>query len=98
MPRAQGRSWKKGRQRSQSVPVVLCWQRQASRPLASGAHSLAWPLHLHLGRDVEDGGLGTERAPAWDGPRVGGGGVNLRSPAFLWVGPLLWLKGEVFFF
>lgn len=54
VPRAHGRSWKKGRQRSQSVPVVLCWHRQASRPSSSGPHSLACPLHLHLG--TEHGG------------------------------------------
>lgn len=51
VPRAHGRSWKKGRQRSQSVPVVLCWHRQASRPSPSGPHSLACPLHLHLGKE-----------------------------------------------
>ena len=51
VPRAHGRSWKKGRQRSQSVPVVLCWHRQASRPSSSGPHSLACPLHLHLGEE-----------------------------------------------
>lgn len=51
VPRTHGRSWKKGRQRSQSVPVVLCWHRQASWPASSGPHSLACPLHLHLRKE-----------------------------------------------
>lgn len=67
VPRAHGRSWKKGRQRSQSVPVVLCWHRQTSRPAASGPHSLACPLHLHLGEHGDWGpetGEGTVRGGA----------------------------------
>lgn len=64
VPRAHGRSWKKGRQRSQSVPVVLCWHRQTSWPVSLGPHSLACPLHLHLGK--EHGGWGS-------GNRVGTG-------------------------
>lgn len=51
VPRAQGRSWKKGWQRWQSVPAVWCWHTHTSCPPSSGAHSLAWPLHLHLRRE-----------------------------------------------
>lgn len=66
VPRAHGRSWKKGRQRSQSVPVVLCWHRQTSRPAASGPHSLACPLHLHLG-EHGDRGQKLGKAPSEEG-------------------------------
>lgn len=74
VPRAHGRSWKKGRQRSQSVPVVLCWHRQASRPSPPGPHSLACPLHLHLGK--EHGG----RASATWGRRQQRKGQSAGSP------------------
>lgn len=60
VPRAHGRSWKKGRQRSQSAPVVLCWHRQTSWPVASGPHSLACPLHLHLGENQGGQGSGNK--------------------------------------
>lgn len=60
VPRAQGRSWKEGRQRSQSVPVVLCWHRQTSWPVALGPHSLACPLHLHLGENHGGQGSGNK--------------------------------------
>lgn len=75
VPRPHGRSWKKGRQRSQSVPVVLCWHRQASRPAPSGLHSLACPLHLHLGEHGR-GGPGT-------GEGTVQGVVNSRWPLIL---------------
>lgn len=68
VPRAHGRSWKKGRQRSQSVPTVLCWHRQTSRPSSLGPHSLACPLHLHLGKEHGGGGcLAAGEVPAEKG-------------------------------
>lgn len=45
----QGRSLKKGRHFSQSTPNVLCLQLQTTLLNSLYTHSLAWPLHLHLG-------------------------------------------------
>lgn len=46
-----GRSLKKGRHFSQSMPYVLCLQSHTSLSNSFFTHSLAWPLHLHLGRE-----------------------------------------------
>lgn len=46
-----GRSLKKGRHFSQSTPKVLCLQLHTSLSCSFFTHSLACPLHLHLGRE-----------------------------------------------
>lgn len=83
VPRAHGRSWKAGRQRSQSTPVVLCWQWQTSRPAASGPHALACPLHLHLGKERGGRGAGNRGGYRRRGRSPGGPCVP-RTPV-LWL-------------